>query len=146
MYVKDSSLKMLFQNHVYVTSVSRHRVSQQHHFFGSFLYLLLLYHTLPSSSLCTTTALKHKGKQKKQNVNINFNKSMSCSINVCFVISLSHLPSDGFDLTDKVGKFAVSCVWQQHTEKRSHYASCTKNKKWQNLHVQTCKQSRTCII
>lgn len=109
-------------------------------FLWIFLYLLLLYHTLTSSSLCTTTALKHKGKQKKQNM--NFNKSLRCSLKDCFVI----LPSDGFDLADKVRKFAVSCVRQQHTEKRSHDASCTKNKKWQNLHVHTCKQSRTCII
>lgn len=58
---------------------------------------------------------------------------------IVFMFIHSHLPSDGFDLPDTVGKFAMSCVRQQHTEKCSHYANCGKNKKWQTLHVHTCK-------
>lgn len=65
---------------------------------------------------------------------------------IALMFTHTHLPSDGFDLPDKVGKFAISCVRQQHTEKCSHYANCGKNKKWQTLHVHTCKISKMCII
>lgn len=65
---------------------------------------------------------------------------------IVFMFTNSRLPSDGFDLPDKVGKFAVSCVRQQHTQNCSHYANCGKNKNWQTLHVQICKISKMCII
>lgn len=65
---------------------------------------------------------------------------------IIFIFTHSRLPSDGFDLTDKVGKFGISGVRQQHTEKCSHYTNCGENKKWQTLHVHTCKIRKMCII
>lgn len=63
-----------------------------------------------------------------------------------FMFTYSCLPSDGFDLTDKVQRFAISCVRQQHTEKCSHYtekcshyANCGENNKWQTLHAKQAK-------
>lgn len=142
-------LKMFFQNrnNINMQSMCKHRLCVVSPFVrtGSepFLHLLPVCHTLPCFSPCTATALGHKEKQETK-ANIKFNNQDV--ITIVFKITFSRLPSDGFDLADKVGKFAGSCVWQKHTEKRSHCANGTKNKKWQNLHVHTCKQNRTCII
>lgn len=45
--------------------------------------------------------------------------------------------SDGFGLTDKIRKFVVSGVWQQHANNSCHDADCAKNKVWEDLVVNT---------
>lgn len=54
-----------------------------------------------------------------------------------------NIPSDGSGLADKVRKFAVSRVRQQHAKTRSHHANCAKNDKWQNFDVNTCQHNKT---
>lgn len=46
-----------------------------------------------------------------------------------------NIPSDGFDLADEVGEFAVSCVRQEHADNGTQDANCAKNDEWQSLTV-----------
>ena len=63
------------------------------------------------------------------------------SVNNSHIHIHSDTPSDGFGLADKVGKFAVSSVWQQHANNSSHDADCAKNNVREDLAVNTCKQN-----
>ncbi len=53
-----------------------------------------------------------------------------------------NIPSDRFGLADKVRKFAVSGVWQQHANSSIRDADYAKNNVGQHLVVNTCKQNK----